>query len=529
MSQNSGQRCAVYARVSTDMQGESLENQVSYAQEYVRRLGENFHMEEGCVYTDFDQSGYYTRFLERPAIQRALMEAGLGRYDVIVFKEISRISRDQAEHVEIVSRFAQAGVRMIAINDNLDSAKPDTLDLLGIHSVMAEMESKRISSRVSTGKKMLARRGVWTGEAPIGYRVNAEKRQLEIDPENARTVKLIFELFTVQGFGLMKIAEFLNQRGMATKRGHPWSRGTVGQILQNPAYAGDLVYGKTRNELRRLYDERGYSKRKGRRRLAAEDWVVVPNAHPALITRAVFEQAQARRDRRSQQNPRKSRHPLTGILVCGHCGSGMVCQTRNSATRVYRYYVCATAFRFGRAACRQPNLPAETLETTLWNYVITHIQQALRSSDGHFVVEAARSKAGSLQREVTRMTRVREQAQLGLRRLLSDMDVSQTSYEQLKCQFIGEIDKAERDLARLQAMAVDHDRQDVRRLAPTDVLRRFATLPGGEHEQLVLRRSRFHALFDSVTVQDYDVGDIRLRYCLDSVCPSCDAHIHGSV
>ena len=312
--------CAVYARVSTDMQGESLQNQVEYAREYIRRLGEDFLLLEECVYTDFDQSGYYTRFLQRPAIQKALLDAKGRKYDVIVFKEISRISRDQAEHVEIVSRFTQYGVRIIAINDNLDSDRPETLDLLGIHSVMSEMESKRISSRVSAGRKSLARRGLWIGEAPIGYLVNRETRCLEIDSQFCEIPQIIFRMFTEEKYGTFKIAEYLNSKDLYTKNGRPWSRVTVNRILRNQAYVGDLVYGKTRNTLKRIFDESGYSKIQTRNAIARDDWVVVNGTHEALIERDTFETAQAILETRSRQNPRRSRHPLTGSLKCGRCG-----------------------------------------------------------------------------------------------------------------------------------------------------------------------------------------------------------------
>lgn len=504
-------RCAVYARVSTDMQGESLENQVEYAQEYVRRLGEGYQLEPDCVYTDFDQSGYYTRFLQRPAIQRALADAKQGRYDVIVFKEISRISRDQAEHVEIVSRFTQVGVRMIAINDNLDSDRPETLDLLGIHSVMSEMESKRISSRVSSGKKMLARRGVWTGEAPIGYRLNPDLRQLEIDPLHAETPKIIFRLFTEEGLGTLKIAEYLNAREIWTKNGRPWSRGTVRQVLQNPAYVGDLVYGKTRNALKRIYNHQGYSKVQSRNALPEEDWIVVHDTHAPLISHDMFTRAERIRSARAKQNPRKSRHPLTGLLICDCCGAGMVCQQQRYRGKTYRYYTCGRRFRFGRIACEQPNLPAEKLEQAVWQHVM---EQLHACGDAVVIVTAKRTALRDLQRQQQQLQHSLQKAQSGLARLLTDEDLPTESYTQLKEHFIATIRTAEAQLAAMQIEMADAAQAEEPHTLPfSEVLQRLERLDGIQLDTL---RSLFHSLIRRITIHQYDVREISLRYRLFS-------------
>ncbi|MCL6516786.1 recombinase family protein [Alicyclobacillus sp.] len=455
--------CAVYARVSTDMQGESLQNQVEYAKEYIRRLGEGYVVDEACVYTDFDQSGYYTRFVQRPAIQRALADARAGRFGVIVFKEISRISRDQAEHIEIVSRFQMHGVRVIAINDNLDSDRPETLDLLGIHSVMSEMESKRISSRVSSGKKSMARRGCWVGEAPIGYRVEPGTRRLEIDRLHAPTVMDIFRLADEEGYGALRIARWLNERGRHTKNGRPWSSVTVRRVLQNPAYTGDTVYGRTRNTLRRIFDDRGYTKVRGRRTVPEDEWVVVRDTHPALVDRAVFHRIQARfrGSRGADRVPKaagtgaslyaggglRGRHPLSGLLRCGRCGATLVCQRQRRQGREYRYYVCGRAFRHGRPACDQPNLPAFALETALWNWLAERLAPVAEGRIRYWVAgDPVSSRRHRLEAERKRL----EQA---LERLLLDDEVPGETADSIRRRLVARLHAVERELAECLEMA----------------------------------------------------------------------------
>jgi site-specific DNA recombinase len=500
--------CAVYARVSTDMQGESLENQVDYAQEYVRRLGGNFRLKEECVYTDFDQSGYYTRFLQRPAIQKALLDAKCHKYDVIVFKEISRISRDQAEHVEIVSRFTQYGVRIIAINDNLDSDRPETLDLLGIHSVMSEMESKRISSRVSAGKKSLARRGLWTGEAPIGFVVNRETRRLEIDFGICEIPQTIFRLFVEEKYGTFKIAEYLNGKQLFTKNGRLWSRVTVNRVLRNPAYVGDLVYGKTRNTLKRIFDESGYSKIRARSAIAKDDWVIVKGTHPALIERDMFESAQAIMATRSRQNPRRSRHPLTGILKCGRCGDGVVCQRQRYKGVEYRYYTCSRAFRFGRSLCDQPNLRASSLEQTLWAYLLKLLNNY---QDGLVLVRQKDKRRLEPEKRKVQLNNELNKAQVGLKRILMETELPGTTYAKLKEHYVQLIQNAESEIQQLVSQSERINEIANWNLQVGDFL---SSLKGLDLHNLDELRRVLHGLVDRIVVDGHEIREIHFKYRL---------------
>lgn len=505
--------CAVYARVSTDMQGESLENQISFAKEYVRRLGEEFEVGLECVYADADQSGYYTRFLQRPAIQQALTDAKEHKFHVIVFKEISRMSRDQAEHIEIVSRFTAYGVRVIAVNDNLDSAKPETLDLLGIHSAMAEMESKRISSRVSSGRKSLARRGVWAGEAPIGYVLNRQRRQLEVDHALAHIPRTIFSRFARTDDGCFKIAEYLNARAMYTKYNRRWTRVTVNQVLQNPAYIGTLCYGKTRNTLQRIFDDSGYSKRKTKRALPREEWVVVEDAHEALIDRETYEMVRERLATRSKQNPRRTKHPLSGILMCGHCNAPMIAQQRHGrGQQTYRYYVCSNKFRYGLSTCQQQNLRADDVEATVYQFLL---QALWKYQDYTWVREVKfgeRMEHPGGQKSSVQMMHERDvhRLQLGIERLLLDIEMDEATRQKLQRSMTEKLFIAKREL---QLAQVDEaDRSSHMRDATGTVGTLIHDLSVSLENDLTERHRFFHALLTGIVVEGTNLAQMTLRY-----------------
>lgn len=112
------------------------------------------------------------------------------------------------------------------------------------------------------------------------------------------------------------------------------------------------------------------TKKKVQIRLDPAEWQVVENAHEALVTKKMYEQAQHILDSKSHlRTPRRAYHPLTGLLQCGKCGKGMVCQKRSNKDKKYRYYICTTYHKFGRNACSQANVNADEVERLILNLI----------------------------------------------------------------------------------------------------------------------------------------------------------------
>ncbi|NTZ19015.1 recombinase family protein [Paenibacillus sp. JMULE4] len=369
-------KCAIYARVSTDQQGDSIENQISQCQEYISRLGRQYDDTDIILYRDEAVSGYYTSVFDRAEMKRAIQDAKNHRFQLLVFKEVSRVGRDKQENPAIIGMFEQYGVRVVAINDNYDSLNKDniTFDIL---SVLSEQESKKISARVSSARKQKARRGQWGGEPPIGYQVNRETKKLEIDPERKDIPVLVFYLYVHKGMGTFKVAEYLNQKGIRTKNGNLWSRESVNKLLRNQAYIGHVVYGTRRNQLQREYDDSGkMTKKKVQLRMDRTEWQIVENAHEALIDKETFYEAQRILSSKSHNRaPRRAYHPLTGILICGKCNQGMICQKRSYNGKEYRYYICKTYHKFGREVCPQANVNADELEGAVVRLIRTRLDK----------------------------------------------------------------------------------------------------------------------------------------------------------
>lgn len=383
-------KCAIYARVSTDQQGDSIDNQVSQCEEYISRLGDQYDRSDIIIYRDEAVSGYYTSVFDRAEMKQAIQDSKNHRFKLLVFKEVSRVGRDKQENPAIIGMFEQYGVRVVAINDNYDSLNKDniTFDIL---SVLSEQESKKISARVSSARKQKARRGQWGGDPPIGYKVNSETKKLFIDPETQDVPKLIFQLYVNQGLGTFKVAEYLNQRGIRTRKGNYWSRESINKIIRNQAYIGSVIYGTRRNQLQREYDDNGkMTKKKVQIRIDKKEWQIVENAHEPLIDKALFYAAQKiLMSKGHNRTPRRAYHPLTGILFCGKCKEGMVCQKRSFQNKEYRYYICKTYHKFGRDVCSQANVNADALEGA----IISRVREKLQAlPHDYFVIHANKEK-----------------------------------------------------------------------------------------------------------------------------------------
>jgi DNA invertase Pin-like site-specific DNA recombinase len=492
--------------VSTDRQGDSIDNQVSQCQEYISRLAGQYDAKDVILYRDEAVSGYYTSVFNRAQMKQAIRDAQAGKFKLLVFKEISRVGRDKQENPAIIGMFEQYGVRVVAINDNYDSLNKDniTFDIL---SVLSEQESKKISSRVSSARKQKARRGQWGGEPPIGYRVNRETKKLEVDPEWKDVPITVFHLYVHQGLGTFKVADYLNRQGIRTKNGNLWSRESINKIIRNQVYIGNVVYGTRRNQLQRAYDDTGkMTKRKVQIRTDKSEWQIVEQAHEALIDMETFRSAQRILLSKSHsRTPRRAYHPLTGILVCGSCHAGMICQKRSSNGKEYRYYICKTYHKYGRQACRQANLNADELEQTVMAFIrsrLTIFPQSLLTITADYSRNRERLEQKIKAKQAKRDKQRKDQLDLFGQRALFDEETYALQMSEMKRQIVmldGEIARADGEIAQI----TEHDP-----IGMEHYMERFIQLDHVDAEQ---QRVFLHELIGSITVTDRHLA-ITLNY-----------------
>ena len=275
-------RCAIYARVSTehDSQKESIVNQVSYFKRFIEER--NWTMVD--IYSDEGVSG--TSIKKRAELQRLLKDARLKKFDCVLFKSVSRFARDLKDGIDMKRELSNLGIRLIFVQENIDTSDQQGEFLFGIHMLVAQQESEQTSQRSKFGLKERAKKGHFTGSiAPYGYTKNRSK--LEIDPDTSLIVKEIFRLYLFEGWGLYKIGNYLTDNKVPTPRkvagaknaGDLWHQSTVKIILTNEMYTGNLVQNKSE-----VIDIRTGT----RKEVPRDQQSIVENAHPSLVSMQEF-------------------------------------------------------------------------------------------------------------------------------------------------------------------------------------------------------------------------------------------------
>lgn len=353
--------CAIYARASTDKQGDSVEHQVSLLSEFAK--GRGWEVRKDSIYEDEGLSATSKALWERPSMYRLLKDAERGHFQVVLFKGISRLARDEEEAIGTANRLKSKGLRMISLEENYDSqTTPDMIFTL--HASMAKYEAEKLSVRVRLGNIEKAKKGRWTsGTCPIGYTIR--EGRLERDPEYAPVVRRIFDMY-LEGKGIHTIIKTLNREEILTPRGVQWGHSTISRMLKNEAYTGTLLYNKTGERVIREYDDETGRVKKKRTTVPKREteWVVVENAHEEIVSKEEFNKVQGIiRNRGIKRSPNKQ-YPLSGLAKCAKCGRSLVaCKKRNNYGKLYYYYRCFTYQSQGKAVCEGVSIAMHKLNT----------------------------------------------------------------------------------------------------------------------------------------------------------------------
>lgn len=355
---------AIYCRLSKEDEEKSFDESESIRNQ--RELLLRWAAEHGYriwrVYSDEDYSGADRT---RPSFNAMLSDAQQGCFEVILAKTQSRFTRD----MELVEKylhglFPEWGVRFIAVLDHVDTQDPAGKKARQINGLINEWYLEDLSGNVRAVLDHKRRSGCYIASfALYGYQKDPQDHnRLVIDPEAAAVVRRIFALY-LQGNGVGKIARLLNeaaipppsvyrarQQGCNLPQPMPlWSKPTVRRILSTQTYVGDMEQGRVRKV--------SYKSHKTVR-LPQQAWIVVPDTHPAIVSRRDFAAVQERLGRSIGEQHTAPPHLLAGLVRCGICGGKM----ELTGTAARRYYRCRTAQKSRTACPGQPYLPMQDLE-----------------------------------------------------------------------------------------------------------------------------------------------------------------------
>lgn len=336
-------RYGIYVRVSTDKdeQISSVVNQAEICRNWIERNG--YEWDENAVYKDEGISG--TVFTERPAIQLILQKAKRKELDMVVFKSISRLARDLKDSLEIREVLLAHNVRIISVEEAYDSDKAGKNDIsFELWSMFSAQYSRTLSSSISAAIAAKVRRGDHAGGVPYGY--DYIEKKLVVNEKEAALVREMFNWY-IEGYGFKKIAHMVNNRGIRTKKGGLWSQATVQGLIRNRTYTGDFALNQ--------YTSVKVGGRKKQIKNPEEKWLVFPNHHPAIITHAVWEQANSKEFTKSKRKI-AAWNEFRGFTRCGQCGSLMSIITSNYTTAsgdktIYKLFKCIKYKQIGKYAC----------------------------------------------------------------------------------------------------------------------------------------------------------------------------------
>ena len=373
-------RTALYIRLSVEFngkRGDSLETQRQIMEAYAALCPD---LEIVEVYTDNGTTG---RTFEREAFQRMLADVENGKIDCIVVKDLSRLGRNTIDTGYYIEKyFPLHGVRFIAVNDQFDSEDSENSGnhlIVPLKNMINEAYAADISKKVRAQQNQAMRDGEFVGaRPPYGYRKDPDNcHRLLVNEDTAPIVRQIFQ-WTVDGVALNVIVKRLNEQGVMTPGYYlasiglitskklmgsgKWQTWTVGKILADEVYTGDMVQGKHTNV--------------GHKQVVTKpvDWIVVRNTHEPLVSREVFAKAQAVREQMASKYTRTMKVPyseniLRGRVFCAHCGKNLHRQRSHGRY----FYRCISNDRMGEGSCTGGiiHLP----EPDLFDAILTIIRQ----------------------------------------------------------------------------------------------------------------------------------------------------------
>jgi site-specific DNA recombinase len=373
---------AIYARVSSDKQRE--ENTIaSQTAALIAFAGEQqFEVPREWI---FEDDGYSGASLIRPGLERVRDLAAEGLIQAVLVYAPDRLSRRYAHQILLIEELARAGVETVFIRAPRGSTPEDEL-LVQFQGMIAEYERAQILERSRRGKRHRARQGevsVLSG-APFGYRfirkTDHSAAYYEIDEEQARVVRQIFEFYSVQGLSIGAIARLMNEQAVPTcKRRGRWERSTVWGMLRNPAYKGEACFGKTtiapRQRITRPIRMRGgvATRNSASHERAREDWITI--AVPPIVSEETFALAQERLQANKIHAPRRTVTPsvVQGLVSCTKCGYALYRTSTRSSARKIHYYRCLgsdTYRHLSGPVCNNRPVRQDLLDDVVWTEIV---------------------------------------------------------------------------------------------------------------------------------------------------------------
>ena len=364
---NTNFRVGLYCRLSSDDGNVGDSGSIITQKMILEKYCEENNLQIIDTYVDDGFSGLN---YNRPSFQRLMSDIEIGRINMVITKDLSRLGRDYIQtgyYTEIY--FPTKHVRYVAITDNVDTSSNNN-DIAPFKNILNDMYAKDLSRKVKIAKRQRAMNGYFIScQAPFGYMKDPNNHnKLIIDPEAAPIVRRMFDM-ALQKIGAPTIAKIFTKEGIPTpgeykamhgdtrfdkteirtedngKKGL-WVPVTVNKILKDMVYVGDME--------NRKYEVENY-KTKKRVRVPDDQHIIVKNTHEPIISREEYAEVQEILKSRVVTKRHNSENLFKSLVFC-ECGRrmGLIHKFRKDGTLKQKYYICQGHINYPKI-CTQSN------------------------------------------------------------------------------------------------------------------------------------------------------------------------------
>ncbi|MDK2848276.1 MAG: site-specific recombinase [Desulfuromonadales bacterium] len=389
-------RCAIYTRKSTDegldQEFNSLDAQRESAEAFIAS-----QRHEGwiCLPDRYDDGGFTGGNMERPALQRLLVDIEAGKIDCVVVYKVDRFSRSLLDFSRMIDLFEKYAISFVSVTQQFNTSHSMGRLTLNILLSFAQFEREIISERTRDKMSAARRKGKWVGGMPVlGYDIAPEGGKLIVNDDEAAQVRTIYQLY-LEYKAMMPVVQEIERRGWRTKQ---W------RTRKGRERGGDII---TKNGLFRLLSNVLYAGK------VDHKGTIYDGEHPAIVETVLWQEVQDTLRRNGRNGGKDVRNKygalLKGLLYCAPCGTAMIhTYTAKSSGKRYRYYVCLSAQQRGWASCPTKSLNAHEIESA----VVEQIRGLGKNSE---IVAATLEQA---QREsVARLSELETEQRIHLRKL----------------------------------------------------------------------------------------------------------------
>lgn len=374
-------KAAIYLRLSRENTDDN--NSIEAQREIITKYAKQNSYK---IIKEYVDNGYSGILNSRPALNKMMIDIARGYINMVIVKDISRLTRDKNKtgwYTEIF--FPDNNVRFISVTEFIDTGEryeiDDTIMLRGIAN---QYYLTDISKKVRSNKRAMKEELKYVEHnVPYGYKLDEEdKHKIIIDHKVSKHIIEIFDMYIKQNTGT-QIANYLNNKRIENpsrylkmkNASNKWNAETVNKILSNPFYIGNTIMNKYITDYRKKTCKENKDK---------NTWIIKENTHEAIISKEKYNKVQEIKNKKRFKKEKKNEYLLKDLLYCGHCKHKA--QYKNG-------FICNIVYKKPHI-CKNKNF---INEKTLNQIIITKVMQELNSIETKKIINNLKSKSKSMQ------------------------------------------------------------------------------------------------------------------------------------